>query len=415
VKPYGFVCEGRDGVTLDLDDPRVAAAAKYGPRHEPFPYGYGMSLGALMYARVPTAEEQRQAEGDVAAWRKQQAELRAKTEPAKRNPELAMPLEEMPPFLRDHAQAPAVLPWLTTNKSVRGSWAQFATRLAFVSAFESDGRSFYLTTEHQIVPADRVRAAAVSPFHGFEVDPQGERLPVVWSRIPSITAWIYKLEGDAVTKLDVAVPYQGHAGVAEAEVTVQGTKYFELLAPPVGVALPRGPRYLVKATEATRVDPATALPKDVGPDDVWVDVSLYKQALVLYRGRTPTFATLISSGAGGKNKNTPWGSYRVYQKHVSSRMEAPEKPAEKEGDEAEHAYRFDDVPYVQYVVGGIALHAAFWHDRFGVPVSHGCINLSPRDAQYVFGKTLPAMPEGWHGLNPGKGAVPMGTMVVIHG
>jgi lipoprotein-anchoring transpeptidase ErfK/SrfK len=153
----------------------------------------------------------------------------------------------------------------------------------------------------------------------------------------------------------------------------------------------------------------------VGDDETWIDVSIYKQSLVVYRGKTPVYATLISSGAGGKNHNTPWGNFHVYQKHLSSRMSAEEKPAEVEGEEGEHAYRYDDVPWVQYIAGGIALHTAFWHDRFGVPVSHGCINLSPRDAQYVFRKTSPDVPPGWHGINPGRGGLPPGTLVSVHG
>ena len=98
-------------------------------------------------------------------------------------------------------------------------------------------------------------------------------------------------------------------------------------------------------------------------------------------------------------------------------MSAEKQPAAEghPSDEAEQAYRYDDVPYVQYVVGGIALHAAFWHEGFGVPQSHGCINLAPRDAQTVFGKTLPALPAGWHGVAPGRAGLPLGTMVVIRG
>ena len=52
---------------------------------------------------------------------------------------------------------------------------------------------------------------------------------------------------------------------------------------------------------------------------------------------------------------------------------------------------------------------------FGKPRSHGCINLAPRDAQTIFGKTLPALPSGWHGMAPGRGGLGQGTMVVIRG
>jgi hypothetical protein len=57
-----------------------------------------------------------------------------------------------------------------------------------------------------------------------------------------------------------------------------------------------------------------------------------------------------------------------------------------------------DVPYVQYFEGSYALHAAYWHDGFGEPRSHGCINLAPIDAQWLFGWTGPTLPEKWHGV-----------------
>ena len=431
LEPAGFVCEGKDGVTLDASDPIVVAAAKYPPKAEPLPYGYGMSHGSVMYARVPTKDEQKAAEGDVAAWQKTMSDLRAKTPPEKLWPEIALPIGDMPSFLQNHAQAPAILPGLAANKSARGGYAMPSVRLAFVSAFESEGRPFYLTTEHVVVPADRVRAAKLSGFHGVELAPPGqagEHLPMAWVRFPSdkMPARVYKLDGDVLTNTDVVLAYQSHSEIAESDVLVKGAKYHELTTRPAALAADSGGsgagvKYVVKSTDVTRLDAAKAVPDKVGADEVWIDVSLYKQTLVAYRGLVPTFATLISSGSGGKTHSTPWGAFRVYQKHISSRMSAEEKPA-IEGDgaaikpeEAEHAYRYDDVPYVQYVVGGIALHAAFWHEGFGLPRSHGCINLAPRDAQTVFGKTLPALPAGWHGIAPGRAGLPLGTMVVIRG
>ena len=47
--------------------------------------------------------------------------------------------------------------------------------------------------------------------------------------------------------------------------------------------------------------------------------------------------------------------------------------------------------------GHHALHGAYWHDKFGRPKSHGCINLSPEDARRLFFCTEPAVPPGWHG------------------
>jgi hypothetical protein len=74
-------------------------------------------------------------------------------------------------------------------------------------------------------------------------------------------------------------------------------------------------------------------------------------------------------------------------------------------------FELREVPYVMYFdKEGYALHGAYWHDRFGMPKSHGCINLAPEDARRIFHWTLPALPAGWHGvLSPLHG-----TVVFVH-
>ena len=71
-----------------------------------------------------------------------------------------------------------------------------------------------------------------------------------------------------------------------------------------------------------------------------------------------------------------------------------------------------DVPWIQYFASGYALHGAYWHDVFGIARSHGCINLAPIDARYVFMWTDPPVPKGWHGINVGAD-MGEGTGVVV--
>jgi hypothetical protein len=75
-------------------------------------------------------------------------------------------------------------------------------------------------------------------------------------------------------------------------------------------------------------------------------------------------------------------------------------------------FELRDVPWIQYFASGYALHGAYWHDVFGVPRSHGCINLAPIDARIVFRWTDPPLPDGWHGINIGTD-MGEGTTVVI--
>ena len=81
------------------------------------------------------------------------------------------------------------------------------------------------------------------------------------------------------------------------------------------------------------------------------------------------------------------------------------------GHESEADYDIRDVPYIQYFHEGYALHGAFWHDDFGKVHSHGCVNLAPADAAWLFEWTDPVVPPEWHGAVSGEA----GTEVWVHG
>jgi hypothetical protein len=63
--------------------------------------------------------------------------------------------------------------------------------------------------------------------------------------------------------------------------------------------------------------------------------------------------------------------------------------------DSEEPYNVEAVPFIQYFSGNFALHGAFWHYRFGHKISHGCVNLSPKDARRLFGVTTPRVRLGW--------------------
>jgi lipoprotein-anchoring transpeptidase ErfK/SrfK len=138
----------------------------------------------------------------------------------------------------------------------------------------------------------------------------------------------------------------------------------------------------------------------------WIDINLTKQVLVAYEGTTPVYATLISSGEAGlgdheTTTSTKRGIFRIHTKHITITMDS---------DTVGEEFELRDVPYVQYFEEGYALHGAYWHDRFGQPKSHGCINLSPEDARRLFWWTEPQVPPGWHGAARSL----TGTVVFVH-
>jgi hypothetical protein len=140
----------------------------------------------------------------------------------------------------------------------------------------------------------------------------------------------------------------------------------------------------------------------------WIQVSLLSQTLVLWEGATPVYATLVSTGRDGigdpkTTLSTPQGTFRITEKHVTTTMDSTV---------ADHEFELRDVPWVMYFQGGYALHGAYWHDDFGRARSHGCVNLSPVDARYVFHWSSPDVPEHWHGVEAGE-VLDKGTIVHI--
>ncbi len=148
-------------------------------------------------------------------------------------------------------------------------------------------------------------------------------------------------------------------------------------------------------------------PADVRAGERWVDVELASQTLLAYQGTRPVYATLVSSGRGAADAATATrtGVHRIWVKLVASDMTNVERD-----DGAAH-YSMQDVPYVQFFDDAIALHGTYWHGDFGHARSHGCVNLAPLDARWLFDFTEPRVPSGWVAAYPTP--VDEGTLVRV--
>lgn len=135
-------------------------------------------------------------------------------------------------------------------------------------------------------------------------------------------------------------------------------------------------------------------PEGVEGHERWIDVSVSEQVLVAYEGDRPVFVTLVSTGARRPHSETPIGTFRIWAKLATSDMGNTEDAG------AESYYLIENVPWVQFFEGANGLHAAFWHDDFGHRRSHGCVNLSPKDARFLFGFTAPTVPDGYEAYLP---------------
>jgi lipoprotein-anchoring transpeptidase ErfK/SrfK len=82
-----------------------------------------------------------------------------------------------------------------------------------------------------------------------------------------------------------------------------------------------------------------------------------------------------------------------------------------EDQEAGNYYAIEEVPWVMFFQKGYGLHGTFWHRSFGNVRSHGCVNLTPLDAQRLFHWTHPRLPAGWTAALPTDGEP--GTIVRV--
>ncbi|AUX22139.1 hypothetical protein SOCEGT47_026400 [Sorangium cellulosum] len=494
IEPRGYLCVGEDA-TLDLDDPILKAAGPGPNLRTALPYRYGFVRSVLpLYLRVPTEAEQIKSEFKLAEHLKWFEENRATVQrvilgandvpidergvplPGKRIGELglgknSLELGEGALFGAEGEDDPIPF-WLEGGKRhIRNisdfkvpDYAVFADRarrftgLSFIGSFptgpESLNRRFAITTDLRLAPTTKVKPDTGSPWHG--VDLTGDlTLPLAFVR--SRSARDVQIQGDKV------VPGKELAHREVLPLTgrmrrVEGVRYYRT----------RDQRY-VSQTDVGLVVAPSAWPEVAEKGEKWIEVSISHQTLVMWEGKRPVYATLVSTGQAGvadprTTTATVRGVFRIRNKHITATMDSnesssvggranttaekpsrgakpdkggsakqrsakksgggaekqdPKKPRKGDGEygvtrrRGEGTYALKDVPYIQYFEAGYAIHAAYWHDVFGMPRSHGCINLSPIDAHRLFLWTEPSVPPGWHAINTGE-EMGEGTTVIVH-
>ncbi|MEB2313129.1 MAG: L,D-transpeptidase [Sorangiineae bacterium] len=384
IAPYGYVCVGKNA-TLELDQPVLRATRTRADRDAPLPYVYGQSRFPTppYYTRVPSAAEQAAAEPELA-----------------RSPHAAgaggwreVPVEPLPDFLEGGRPTPWFSMSTHSPASPTAGRAMVKSAFSFLAFFDAGGRRFGLTADLDLLPMDRLKPVVASSFHGLALE--GElTLPVVFVRTRG--AWLY--DGDPRTRgLTQSRPlaYREAVPVTGVSARVGSSRYLET----------REGKWLLD-DGLVRIDPMKRRPGWATPGRSWLDISILRQSLVAYEGTRPVYVTLVSTGVDGlgdpeKTHSTVRGQFLVHTKHVSVTMD---------GDEVGDEFDLRDVPYVQYFHDGYALHAAYWHDGFGQPRSHGCVNLAPIDARWLFAWSSPPVPAAWHGAL----SLREGTLVSIH-
>jgi len=118
-----------------------------------------------------------------------------------------------------------------------------------------------------------------------------------------------------------------------------------------------------------------------------IEVRTSDQIVVAYEWDRPVFMTRTATGAEFSNGRfyTPAGRHYTFHKRPSRHMAA--------GNLAHNGYDLPGVPWICYInEKGVAFHGTYWHNDYGRPRSHGCINLTPQAAKWIYRWTLPVVP-----------------------
>lgn len=147
--------------------------------------------------------------------------------------------------------------------------------------------------------------------------------------------------------------------------------------------------YYYAQAEAFRPIPAEELAPispDVPASEKRILVNLTEQWVQCYEGTQMVFSTKISGGDSLEDGTyaTPVGEFTTSRKRPSRHMAA--------GNLAT-GYDLPGVPWVSYITEeGISFHGTYWHNDFGTPRSHGCLNMSPMAARWLYRWTTPVVP-----------------------
>ncbi len=145
-------------------------------------------------------------------------------------------------------------------------------------------------------------------------------------------------------------------------------------------------------------DELTTLSPDVPDQEKHIVVDLASQLVTAFEGEKMVFSQRCSSGA--KGTDTPKGEFSTYHKGPSVHMT-------NEGDAAEdeNVYSLPGVPWCSFFTGaGNAFHGTWWHNDYGRPRSHGCVNLPSEAAKFIYRWTKPVVPPDSDYIHlPGEG------------
>ena len=233
------------------------------------------------------------------------------------------------------------------------------------------GELWYMINPGEFVLADDLRVVEDSEFTGVMVNRQPQR-PFGWM---IVDYWYSLTPGAEVDESLDKLPRYTFFEVFDAVEAEDGWIWYNI-----------GNGRWMRQTYVSVIE-VTPRPDEVGPDEFWVEIDLYEQSFTAYEGDRMIYAGLVSTGLN--RWPTYEGLFQVEQRFTKTKMSGAEGKVDY--------YFVEDVPHTMYfdMKNEIALHGAYWHDRFGYKHSHGCVNMPPRDAEWIFNWSAEAPNDLW--------------------
>lgn len=188
-----------------------------------------------------------------------------------------------------------------------------------------------------------------------------------------VLVWLWTPEFSSALQAPLHTPHpstrESQAPLQKASYTPTPTATFTPTPTPTPTNTPTITPKPTKTKIPTPANRNSILPAGVYANERWFDLDLSQQRLRAYQG-TRLVKTFVVSTGTWMTPTLP-GRYRIYVKLRYDHMAGP-------------GYFLPNVPYTMYYYRGYAIHGTYWHNNFGTPMSHGCVNLRTPDARWAF-------------------------------
>ncbi len=259
--------------------------------------------------------------------------------------------------------------------------------IVYFEEVQAEGRNPHNSTWFRVIDG-YIYSSSVQPVE-IHLNPPMQHLPAhgLWGEI-SVPYTDARLEPSPDAYRSYRLRYSSAFRVIESAWGTDHRMWYRLrdnLAP--------GRRQYVLAEHVRLIHPEDLMPISPRVRQKRIEISLAEQLLTAFENDKPALTTHIAGGVGG-DRATPRGHHYVEFKSPSRHMIGED-------------FDLPGVPFDSYFWGGVAIHGTYWHNDYGRPRSHGCVNVPSDVAKWIYRWTLPLVPYEEDGLRVQSGGTPV--------